>query len=165
MSRPFTKERPPTKKYPPIRVIDTSKGPLVPEGHFLWHNPELGTISLLTTFDNAPCLIAEQQFPAAEECIVDCLFRNYPHYAPYERMLAHFNFGTTATEAQVLQMRRELAEAHEVGGMAWDELMRPTRNVTSRARPKLLQLGIMVVALDAIGYVLMPVHSRELILT
>lgn len=156
MSRPRIKERPPKKSYT-ITSIDTLTGTLLPAGHVLYLNPEINTLLLITTLDNMPCLVAEQQFTNAELCVIHCFFANYPHYTPYERVLAHFNYGKTgATEERIVQMRKEMEKAQRAGGDAWDELMRPMRNVTSRTRPKLAHLGIAAVAFLKIGYVLMP---------
>src|SRR5579864_7839692 len=65
---------------------------LLPADHMLALNVSLGTLCLLAAgFDKIPRMLAEQQFTSSEICVLLPLLRAYPHYCPYEVLLASFN--------------------------------------------------------------------------
>lgn len=134
---------------------------LLPEGQTLALNTRLGTLALLTS-DPAtthPTLLAEQQFSSSEMSVLVPLLQSYPHYCPYEVLLASFNSGNT-TEASVERFRLRLQEAQFAG--VWDYEMRPVRNILSRTRFKLREFGIEISSILETGYILiyLPMRAR-----
>ncbi len=114
---------------------------LLPEDQTLALNTRLGTLALLTSDPTHahPTLLAEQQFSTSEMSVLVPLLQSYPHYCPYEVLLASFNSGNTS-EASIERFRLRLQEAQFAG--VWDYEMRPVRNILSRTRFKLRELGI-----------------------
>ena len=141
-------------------ILHFSLDNLLPEGHTLALNLSLGTLSLIANSrDNFyPYLLAEQQFTASELCVLVPLLKQYPHYCPYEVLLASFNNGNT-NEATVERSRNRLFEAQQEG--IWDQEMRPVRNVLSRARLKMRSFNIEISSILETGYVLMRLSERK----
>ncbi|GER86551.1 hypothetical protein KDW_07130 [Dictyobacter vulcani] len=121
---------------------------LLEPGHVLVFNPHLGTLSHLAP---GPVLLREQQFTASELCVLIPLLQNYPHYCPYEQLLAHFH-GGSPTSSDIDSSRLRLHMAQQEG--QWDECVRPMRGVLSRVRLKMQEFGINVVAITETGYML-----------
>ncbi|TMD42709.1 MAG: hypothetical protein E6I90_12525, partial [Chloroflexi bacterium] len=92
------------------------------------------------------------QFTNSEICVLKPLLESYPHFCPYEVLLANFNSGNV-TEQAVDRCRERLQEAQEAGD--WDQEMRPVRNVLSRTRLKMQTFGIDIFSILETGYVLM----------
>jgi hypothetical protein len=126
----------------------------LPEGHALVMNTQLGTLSYLASGGAMPQLLAQQQFTASELSLLLPLLEQFPHYCPYEVMLASFYNGTI-TEATIDRCRRHLQDALEDG--VWDQQMRPVRNVLSRVRFKLRNIPgrLDIVSILETGYVLL----------
>ncbi len=135
---------------------------LLAAGQILALNMALGTLALIAPFPEKPYprLDGEQQFTTSEMNLVLPLLYSYPHYCPYEVLLASFNYGKV-TEKGVEKARKHLHAALEEG--IWDQEMRPVRNVLSRARLKLRQLQIDIVSILETGYVMMRVSERKLL--
>ncbi len=135
-------------------ILHFSLEGLLPEGHWLALNTELGTLALLATkHDTAhPLLLTEQQFTPAELFLILPLLQSFPQYCPYEVILASFNAGNV-TALSTERARKQLHEALEEG--LWDQQMRPVRNVMARARAKIRAFGLEVSPILEVGYVLM----------
>ena len=133
---------------------------LLPDSHTLALNLILGTLSLIANSrDNPyPLLLAEQQFTTSEMCVLIPLLKHYPHYCPYEVLLASFYNGNT-NERTVERSRHRLYEAQLEG--IWDQEMRPVRNVLSRARLKIRSFNIEISSILETGYVLMRLSERK----
>ncbi len=133
---------------------------LLPAGHTLALNATLGTLALLANEPGSayPSLLVEQQFTGSELSVLVPLLRSYPHYCPYEVLLASFNCGKV-TEAMIDRYRERLQEAQQAG--VWDYEMRPVRNVLSRTRLKLRAFSIEVSSILETGYVLMYLPRRK----
>ncbi|HZS76810.1 MAG TPA: hypothetical protein VFA41_09375 [Ktedonobacteraceae bacterium] len=134
---------------------------LLAAGQTLALNVPLGTLSLIEFHPDMsyPRLAGEQQFTTSEMNLVLPLLHSYPHYCPYEVLLASFNY-SKLSEALIEKARKHLHAALEEG--IWDQEMRPVRNVLSRARLKLRNLGIDIVSILETGYVLMRLSERKL---
>ena len=131
---------------------------LLPEAHRLAMQPDLGLVaSLYVDGDGVPCLRHVQRFTPIEMALVLALVEQYPHYCPYEVLLAHFS-SLHVSERVIERMRQQAYDARENG--EWDILMRPMRNVLSRVRLKLRPFGIKIVSLLELGYALVPVELR-----
>lgn len=133
---------------------------LLPEDQTLALNTRLGTLALLTSNPAIPhpTLLAEQQFSSSELSVVIPLLQMYPHFCPYEVLLASFNNGNT-DEATVARFRLRLQEAQFAG--VWDYEMRPVRNILSRARFKLRDFGIEISSILETGYILIYLPIRK----
>jgi len=133
---------------------------LLPAGQTLALNSKLGTLALLTSDPETvhPTLLAEQQFSGSELSVLVPLLQIYPHYCPYEVLLASFNSGNT-DEANVARFRLRLQEAQFAG--VWDYEMRPVRNILSRTRFKLRDFGIEISSILETGYILIYVPTRQ----
>ena len=125
---------------------------LLPEGYTFALNVPLGTLSLLTNSEHGPQLLMEQQFTNSEIYVLLPLLNMFPHYCPYEILLAHFN-NRKVTDEIVAKCRERLQEAQEFG--LWEFEMRPVRNVLSRTRLKMQTFNIDIISILETGYVLM----------
>ena len=131
---------------------------LLPQGQTLALNTQLGTLALLTSNPESvhPVLLAEQQFSSSELRVLVPLLQIYPHFCPYEVLIANFNTNHT-DEATVARFRLRLQEAQYAG--VWDYEMRPVRNILSRARFKLHDFGIEISSILETGYILIYVPT------
>lgn len=124
----------------------------LPEGHILALNVHLGLLSYLYLDEQkTPRLLGEQQFSVNEMRVLVPLLEQYPHFCPYEIMLASFTYGQV-TETTIASAGERLHEAQFAG--TWDYEMRPVRNILSRARFKLKDLGIDIRSILETGYML-----------
>ncbi|HKF37048.1 MAG TPA: hypothetical protein VKB35_09125 [Ktedonobacteraceae bacterium] len=141
-------------------IMHFSLDGLLPDGHMLALNLSLGTLSLLANSPTHlyPYLLAEQQFTSTELCVLVPLLKAYPHYCPYEVLLASFNHGNV-NETTIERSRRRLHEAQVEG--IWDQEMRPVRNVLSRARLKMRAFRIEISSILETGYILMVLSERK----
>jgi len=130
---------------------------LLPAGHTLALNLDLGTLSLLLPGPDGPRLVAEQQFTDSELCVLQPLLEAYPHFCPYEVLLASFT-NARVTDEEVARSRERLQGAQ--AGQAWDDAIRPVRNVLSRTRLKLHAFHVDVRSILETGYVLMPARNQ-----
>lgn len=125
---------------------------LLPASHILALNVPLGTLSLLVSSPEGPRLLDEEQFTDSEICVLRPLMESYPHFCPYELLLAHFT-NKNVTEAIVERCHQRLQRAQEMG--TWDQEMRPVRNVLSRTRLKLHTFEVDILSILETGYILM----------
>jgi len=139
-------------KQSPDDIVHFSLKGLLPAGHMLALNLALGTLSLISNTTDGAKLTAEQQFTNSEICVLRPMLESYPHFCPYEVLLASFNSGHV-TEQAIDRCRQRLQEAQEEG--VWDQEMRPIRNVLSRTRLKMHTFGIDIFSILETGYVLM----------
>jgi hypothetical protein len=135
---------------PPESIIHLPLAQVLPDGVVLALHRKLGFVALLTCHEQHPQVKAAQFFPPSEMLVLLPVMLSYPHFCHYETLFAGFSGGTT--EADVEKARRLPSCAKERG--KWDMMMRPVRNMLSRARLKLHPLGITVLSLFETGYVL-----------
>ena len=126
--------KPPTRplKQSPDDIVHFPLKGLLPQGHMLALNMVLGTLSHISHNNDGASLLAEQQFTNSEICVLKPLLESYPHFCPYEVLLASFNSGNV-TEQAVDRCRERLQEAQEAG--VWDQEMRPLLVRASKCRP------------------------------
>ena len=139
-------------------ILHFSLQGLLPVGHSLALNTSIGTLSHLVCKQDRPHMLTEQQFTTSELGVLMPLLRSYPHYCPYEVMLASFNHGHVS-DSTVERCRQRLYEAQLAG--VWDQEMRPVRNVLSRTRLKVRSFGIEISSILETGYVLMVLPERK----
>jgi hypothetical protein len=123
----------------------------LPTGHKLALNMALGTLSYLSLENEAPQLVAQQQFTDSEMSILLPLLDSYPYYCPYEVLYASFYNGNV-NDIIVARCRQRLQMAMDIG--TWDQEMRPVRNVLSRTRLKLRTFGLNVSSILETGCIL-----------
>ncbi len=123
----------------------------LPLGHTMALNIKLGTLSYISSGDEVPRLLAQQQFTASELSILLPLLDSYPYYCPYEMLYASFYNGNV-TEMIVARCRQRLQNALDIG--TWDQEMRPVRNVLSRTRLKLRTFGVHITSILETGCIL-----------
>lgn len=120
-------------------------------------NTALGILSYLSCSPDGPRLKKQQQFTSSELSLLRPMLELFPHYCPYEVMFASFYNGAV-TEITVEHCRQRLYEALADG--AWDQQLRPIRNVLSRIRLKLRPFGIDISSILETGYILL-IESKK----
>ncbi len=133
---------------------------LLPDDQVLALHTKLGTVSLLTCQPDTPhpIVLSEQQFSVNELNLLLPLLQVYPQFCPYELLLASF-YAKNTDAATVERFRLRLQEAQFAG--VWDYELRPTRNLLSRIRFKLRDLGIEVSSILETGYLLTYAPRRK----
>jgi hypothetical protein len=130
---------------------------LLPENHVLVLNLTLGTLSHLAYILDSPRMLAEEQFTHSELALLMPLLKSFPHYCPYEVLLANFQSGNM-NESTIARWRERIHDARLTG--IWDQEMRPARNMLSRARLKLHAFGLDILSIFETGYIIMPIQSH-----
>lgn len=114
-----------------IKISYFSLPGLLPGDQLLALNLETRTLSLLS---QGPLLIMEQQFSVNEMRVILPILEAFPHYSPYEVLLAHLS-SETVSAASIARWRQRLQEAHHQG--SWRHELRPLRRALSSLRTKL----------------------------
>jgi hypothetical protein len=111
---------------------------LLPPVRTLVLNLGTRTLALLT---DGPTLMMEQRFSLNELRVMVPLLESYPHYCPYEILLAHIS-ANVVTEASIAYCRHRLQEALSRGTRQQE--LRPLQRALSSLRNKLehFELGI-----------------------
>lgn len=114
---------------------------LLPPEQTLVLDLDARTLSLLTA---GPILILTKQFSVNELCVIVPLLDFYPHYCPYEVLLAYIS-SNVVTSASIEYCRQRLQAALDQG--TWLQELRPIRRALSAVRNKLkpFNLGISTV--------------------
>ncbi len=128
---------------------------LLLSGQTLALNLEARTLSLLT---DGPMLILERQFSANEMRVFVPLLEAYPHYCPYEVLLAHL-YSNSVSTATVTHCRQRLQEA-EARGTRQQEL-RSIRRALSSLRNKLRHFGLGISNVREMGCSLISLKSNS----
>jgi len=157
---------PPTPAQPPTRGNEQAADViahfvlegLLPQGHVLALHRFPGRLSHLALVQEQPKMLLEQLFSTTEVSLLLPLLEQYPHYCPYEVLWASFH--GNASEKAIARARRRLLQAREDG--YWDEEMRPLRNMLSRARLRLQEMGQDIVSLFETGSLLTRHDQRRL---
>jgi hypothetical protein len=154
----------PRRKPSPLTGSDdisyfTLDGLLPPESCAAF-NTRLLTLALLECRQGKVIVLAEEQFTQAEAKMLQALLDSYPYYCPHEVLHATFYTDGQVTEERVDQSRKRLQAAMEVGHRAWDDEIRPLRNVLYRTRLRLSSFNIDITSIIDTGYILMPLGSK-----
>jgi hypothetical protein len=128
---------------------------LLSSGQTLALNLETRTLSLLT---DGPLLILERQFSANEIRVFVPIVETYPHYCPYEVLLAHL-YSKSVSTATVAHCRQRLQEA-EARGIRQQEL-RPIRRALSSLRTKLRYFDLGISNVREMGCSLISLKSNS----
>lgn len=128
---------------------------LLSSGQTLALNLETRTLSLLT---DGPMLLLERQFSANEIRVFVPLVETYPHYCPYEVLLAHL-YSNAVSTATIAHCRQRLQEA-EARGIRQQEL-RPIRRALSSLRNKLRYFDLGISNVREMGCSLISLKSNS----
>ncbi len=101
-------------------------------------NLETRTLSLLSY---GPTLIMQQQFSVNEMNVLEPILESFPHYCPYEVLLAHIS-SHTITPASIAHCHQRLQEAQNGG--TWKQELRPIRRALSSLRSKLHRFDLEI---------------------
>ena len=104
---------------------------LLSDNRLLALNIETRSLSLLA---DGPRLIMGQQFSVNEMRVFLPILESFPHYCPYEVLLANME-SDDVTASYIAFCRKKLLEAQESG--TWTFEMRPLRRTLSSLRKKL----------------------------
>lgn len=147
-----------------VSSLNTDPKSLLPPGHLLAVNSELGTVIQIANGNPFPSIIHEESFTSRELSLLLPLLLDYPNYCPNERMLTSFN-QSTLKEREVEKTRNGLYEALQQDidqpSRSWDEKLRPLRNVLSRTRLKLRPFKIDIGSILVTGYILLPLNIEK----
>jgi hypothetical protein len=113
------------------KIIHFSLPGLLTTGYILALNPETRTLSLLT---EGPQLIMDQQFSFNEMRVLLPILESFPHYSPYEVLLAYLA-SDVVTATSIARCRKLLQEAQNLG--TWHQELRCLRRALSSLRQKL----------------------------
>ena len=113
------------------QILHLSLQGLLPEDQLLALNLQTHTLSLLSA---GPEIIMEQLLSENEMRMIVPILESYPHYCPYEILLAYIS-SNIVTQATIEHCRLRLQEAQGRG--AWQQELRPIRRALSSLRNKL----------------------------
>jgi len=123
-------------------LLHFTLSPLLPTNHILVLNPAMHTATLLDSGRSGEVHIVQQQhFSPNGMGVLVPLLQAYPHYCPYELLLASL-FPLTLEEC-----REQLREA-------WEMALRPVRRAMSSILPALRALGLRVRSIRGAGYLI-----------
>ena len=121
---------------------------LFPEGCKLELSADARMLSLLST--DSPHILAQQRFTKNEWFILITLLTSYPHYAPYEILLA------SLTSLCPTDCRKRLEDAQALGREELKRELKPVRRVLPGLRSKLSKLSprLKISSIHEMGYAL-----------
>lgn len=126
----------------PEVVLHLSLDGLLPANQVLAVKPSLQTVTLLaSTADEEPHILEQQHFSPNGMCVLVPLLEAYPHYCPYEVLLARL-FSQTPEQART-QMRSD-----------WNSAIRPVRRAMNSLVPGLRTFGLQVRSIRSAGYLI-----------
>jgi hypothetical protein len=121
-----------------LKVSHFSFPGLLLAGQRLALNQKTRTLSLLT---DGPTLLIEEQLSFNELRVFLPILESFPHYCPYEVLLAHIS-SNTVTTTSITRCRQRLQEAQSCG--TWESELRPIRRALSPLRNKLHPFGLEI---------------------
>jgi hypothetical protein len=123
-------------------LLHFTLSPLLPANHILVLNPAMHTATLFKSEEGGEVHIVQQQhFSPNGMGVLVPLLQAYPHYCPYEVLLASL-FPLSLEEC-----REQLRESSEMA-------LRPVRRAVSSILPALRSLGLRVRSIRGAGYLI-----------
>ncbi len=129
------------KKEPEESIVHFSLPNLVQGSHRLILHKELRTLSLISDGNDGPNLLQQEILSDNEFQTIVPILSVFPHYCPYEVLLASI-ISRTTIESTVTNWRNRLLEAHHGG--TWQQEIRPLRRALSSLRRKLYSFGLEI---------------------
>jgi hypothetical protein len=137
-----------------IKISYFSLPGLLPGEQLLALNLNTRTLSLLS---HGPQLIMEQQFSVNEIRVISPILEAFPHYSPYEVLLAHLS-SEIVSATSIARWRQRLQEAQQQG--SWRHELRPLRRALSSLRNKLHYFDLEITNIRERGCSLTSLSSR-----
>jgi hypothetical protein len=131
----------PHKKVPQESIVNFSLPSLVQRSHRLILHKDLRTLSLISEDDDGPKLLQQEILSDNELQTIIPILDAFPHYCPYEVLLANL-ISRTMAESTVTNWRLRLLDAHSRG--IWQQEIRPLRRSLSSLRRKLYTFGLEI---------------------
>jgi hypothetical protein len=126
----------------PQVVLHLSLDGLLPANQVLAVKSSLQTVTLLAiTADEEPHILEQQHFSPNGMCVLVPLLEAYPHYCPYEVLLASL-FSQTPEQSRA-QMQSD-----------WNSTIRPVRRAMNSLVPGLRTFGLQVRSIRSAGYLI-----------
>ena len=119
-------------------IVHFSLPGLLPSDQKLALNLEMRTLSLMR---EGPILIQELLFSVNEMQVLVPILDSFPHYCPYEILLASLS-SNHVTSASIARCRQRLQEARDCG--EWQQELRPIRRALSSLRVKLHRCNLEI---------------------
>jgi hypothetical protein len=119
-------------------IVHFSLAGLLDPNHRLVLHKETRTLSLL---GEGPSLLRQQLLSDNELRVLIPILEVFPHYCPYEVLLASIT-SRTATQTAITRWRLRLQEARARG--TWHQELRSIRRTLSSLRPKLLSFQLEI---------------------
>jgi hypothetical protein len=130
-------------------VLHLTLDGLLPANQVLAVKPSLRTVTLFTsTADEETHILEQQHFSPNGMCVLVPLLEAYPHYCPYEVLLAHL-FSQTPDQARA-QLRSD-----------WNSAIRPVRRAMNSLVPGLRAFGLQVRSIRSGGYLIEALSTRS----
>jgi hypothetical protein len=130
-------------------VLHLSLDGLLPANQVLAVKPSLRTVTLMAiTADEEAHLLEQQHFSPNGMRVLVPLLQAYPHYCPYEVLLASL-FSYTPQQA------RDHLQGH------WDSTIRPVRRAMNSLVPGLRAFGLQVHSIRSTGYLIEALSPRK----
>jgi hypothetical protein len=129
------------KKEPEGSIVHYSLPNLVQGSHRLILHKERRTLSLICETDGGPGLLQQEILSDNELQIIVPILNVFPHYCPYEVLLASI-ISRTTIQSTITNWRLRLLEAHHKG--TWQQEIRPVRRTLSSLRRKLYSFGLEI---------------------
>lgn len=114
-----------------LKIVHFPLTGLLQEGCTVALGLEARALSLLA---EGPILLNQVQLSDTEILVIKPIFENYPHYCPYEVLLASV-MSPAVTQSAIANSRLRLQEAQNNG--TWTQELRPVRRALSSLRGKL----------------------------
>ncbi len=114
-----------------LKIVHFPLSGLLQEGLLIALGIETRTLTLLT---EGPLVLNQVQLSDTELLVIKPIFETFPHYCPYEVLLASVT-APTPSHAAVSRCRLRLQEA-QING-TWTQELRPIRRALSSLRGKL----------------------------
>lgn len=137
-----------------IKISYFSLPGLLPGEQLLALNLNTRTLSLLST---GPQLIMEQQFSVNEMRLISPILEAFPHYSPYEVLLAHLS-SEVVSATSIARWQQHLREAQHKE--SWRHELRPLRRALSSLRNKLHYFDLEITNIRERGCSLTSLSSR-----
>ena len=121
-----------------LKIVHFLLSGLLQEGLVLALGIETRTLSLLA---QGPLVLNQVQLSDTELLVLKPIFETFPHYCPYEVLLASVT-SPTPTQSAISRCRLRLYEAQVSG--TWTQELRPIRRALTSLRGKLYDFNLEI---------------------
>ena len=139
-----------------LKIVHFPLSGLLQEGLMLALGIETRSLSLLA---DGPLILNQVQLSDTELLVIKPIFEIFPHYCPYEVLIASVT-SPTITQAAVARSRLRLQEAQNNG--TWGQELRPIRRALSSLRGKLHNFNLEISTIRERGCSVTNLKARNL---